>query len=58
MSRVEKQDKLWEKITENTDTGSWHLGEMLIVPQDPVFDTIGDELQCRWYGCRKKTIHA
>ena len=30
----------------------------LIVSQDPVFDTPGDELACAWNGCRNKTIHA
>ena len=26
--------------------------------QDPVFDTVGDQLDCPWTGCRKKTIHS
>lgn len=26
--------------------------------QKPVFDTVGDELECKWDGCRNKTIHA
>lgn len=25
--------------------------------EDPVFDTVGDQLDCPWTGCRKKTIH-
>ena len=30
----------------------------MIVSQDPVFDTPGDELECGWTSCRNKTIHA
>ena len=30
----------------------------LIVGQNEVFDTPGDELECGWTGCRNKTIHA
>ena len=28
------------------------------MPEDPVFDSPGDQLPCHWWGCRKKTIHA
>ena len=45
-------------MTENTKSGSWHLAGALVVSQDPVFDTPGDELECGWTGCRNKTIHA
>ena len=34
------------------------MGESLIVPQNPVFDTEGDELACGFTGCRNKSIHA
>jgi len=58
MTRQQKSDKIWGKIIENTDSGSWHLAGALVVAQDPVFDTPGDELECGWTGCRNKTIHA
>lgn len=58
LTRQQKSDKIWGKVTENTDSGSWHLAGALVVSQDPVFDTPGDELECGWTGCRNKTIHA
>ena len=42
----------------DTNPGSWHLAGALIVSEAPVFDTLGDELECGWTGCRNKTIHA
>ena len=58
LTRAEKSDKIWAKIIEDTSSGSWHLAGALVVSQDPVFDTPGDELACYWNGCRNKTIHA
>ena len=58
LTRQQKSDKIWGKITENSDSGSWHLAGALVVDQAPVFDTPGDELACYWNGCRNKTIHA
>lgn len=58
LSRKEKSDKIWAKVTENTTSGWWHLQGALIVDEDPVFDTPGDELVCGWTGCRNKSIHA
>ena len=49
---------IWSKVTENTKSGRWHLAGALIVDENPVFDTEGDELECYWNGCRNKTIHA
>ncbi len=57
-SRQTKSDKIWNKVTESTKSGGWHLAGALIVDQAPVFDTVGDELACYWNGCRNKTIHA
>jgi len=57
-SRQAKSDKIWNKVTESTKSGGWHLAGALIVDQAPVFDTVGDELACYWNGCRNKTIHA
>jgi len=57
-SRQTKSDQIWAKVTENAKSGSWHLAGALIVSEDPVFDTVGDELECGWTGCRNKTIHA
>ena len=31
LTRQEKSDKIWAKIIENTNSGSWHLGQALIV---------------------------
>ena len=31
---------------------------MLIVDEHPVMETPGDELVCKWNGCRNKTVHA
>ena len=58
LSRADKQTKIWDAVTADTKTGSWHLAQALIVSQDPVFDTPGDQLACPWTGCRPKTIHA
>lgn len=58
LSRKDKSDKIWGKVTESTESGGWHLAGALIVDQAPVFDTTGDELACAWNGCRNKTIHA
>ena len=58
LSRQEKSDKIWTKITENSKSGSWHFTETLFVGQNEVFDTKGDEFDCSWTGCRNKTIHS
>ena len=58
LSKEEKSDKIWAKVTENTESGGWHFAQTLIVGQDPVFDTVGDQLECSWTGCRAKTIHS
>jgi len=57
-SRTAKSDKIWARVIEDTTSGGWHLAGALIVDQNPVFDTKGDELECYWNGCRNKTIHA
>lgn len=57
-SRQAKSDSIWSKITENTKSGSWHLAGALMVDENVVFDTAGDEMPCGWTGCRNKTIHA
>jgi len=43
---------------ENLSGGSWHLAGALMVDENAVFDTKGDEMPCGWTGCRNKTIHA
>ena len=58
MSRQDKSDKIWAKITEDSSFGSWQLLKSLLVPQGPVFDTEGDEFLCGMTGCRQKTIHS
>jgi hypothetical protein len=58
LSRQDKSDKIWSKITENSKSGSWHFLETLTVGQNEVFDTKGDEFDCGWTGCRNKTIHS
>ena len=58
LSRQDKSDKIWAKVTEKSDSGSWHFIETLVVSQAPVFDTIGDEFDCGFTGCRDKTIHS
>ena len=57
-SASDKSDQIWAKVTANTKSGDWHLAGALIVGQNEVFDTPGDELECGWTGCRNKTIHA
>jgi len=58
LSREAKSDKIWNKVTENSKSGSWHFGGTLVVGQNEVFDTKGDEFDCGWTGCRNKTIHS
>jgi hypothetical protein len=58
LSRQEKSDKIWAKVTENSKSGSWHFTGTLFVGQNEVFDTEGDEFDCGWTGCRNKTIHS
>ena len=58
LSRAQKQDKIWSAVTADTTSGDWHFAQTLIVKQDPVFWTPGDQLACPWTGCRKKTIHS
>ena len=48
---------MWSKIIENVESGSTHFAGALLVGQDEVFDTTGDELECGFTGCRNKTIH-
>ena len=49
---------IWGKVTESDESGSWHFAQTLIIDENPVFDTEGDELACSRLGCRPKTIHA
>ena len=58
LSRQEKSDKIFAKVTENSKSGSWHFTGTLIVGQNEVFDTKGDEFDCGFTGCRNKTIHS
>ena len=58
LSRQDKSDKIWAKVTENDKNGSWHFVETLVVGQGEVFDTKGDEFDCGFTGCRDKTIHS
>jgi hypothetical protein len=58
LTRQAKSDKIWGKIIENSKMGSWHFTETLFVGQNEVFDTLGDEFDCGWTGCRDKTIHS
>ena len=58
LTRQAKSDKIWGKITENSEMGKWHFTETLFVGQNEVFDTAGDEFDCSWTGCRNKTIHS
>mmetsp|Transcript_4630 Transcript_4630/g.6107 ORF Transcript_4630/g.6107 Transcript_4630/m.6107 type:complete len:344 (+) Transcript_4630:29-1060(+) len=58
MSRQDKSDKIWAKVTENSKSGSWHFAQTLFVGQGEVFDTKGDEFDCGLTGCRNKTIHS
>ena len=57
-TRQQKADMIWGAVGESTKPGKWHLQGMLIVDENTVFDTPGDELPCYWNGCRNKTIHA
>ena len=57
-SAQEKSDMIWEKVTESDESGNWHFAQTLIIDENPVFDTEGDELACSRLGCRPKTIHA
>ena len=57
-TRAEKSDQIWSKITENSKSGSWHFAQTLLVGQNEVFDTKGDEFDCGFTGCRNKTIHS
>merc|ERR1712051_315664 len=58
MTRQEKSDKIWAKVTENNKSGKWHFAQTLFVGQKEVFETKGDEFDCGWTGCRNKTIHS
>ena len=58
LSRQDKSDKIWGKVTESSKSGSWHFGGTLVVGQNEVFDTKGDEFDCGFTGCRNKTIHS
>ena len=58
LSRALKAVKLWSKILGDIMPGQWHLDQALTVDQSLVFDTPGDELECDWNSCRKKTLHA
>ena len=58
LPRLLKGTKMWDKILENPSPGSWHLDKALTVDQKLVFDTPGDELECDYGLCRKKTLHA
>ena len=58
LTRQEKSDKIWAKVTENSKSGSWHFAQTLFVGQDEVFDVKGDEFDCGLTGCRNKTIHS
>jgi len=58
LTRYQKSDKIWAKVTENYKSGSWHFASTLLVGQNEVFDTKGDEFDCGWTGCRNKTIHS
>ena len=58
LTRQDKSDKIWGKITENSSMGKWHFAQTLFVGQNEVFDTKGDEFDCSWTGCRNKTIHS
>ena len=58
LTRQEKSDKIFAKITENSKSGSWHFAGTLVVGQNEVFDTLGDEFDCGFTGCRNKTIHS
>lgn len=52
LSRQEKSDKIWAKITENPTSGKTHFAKTLVVGQEEVFKTKGDEFDCGWTGCR------
>ena len=58
LSKEEKSDRIWAKVIENTESGEWHFAQAPIVPQDPVFDSVGDQLECSFVRCRPKTIHS
>ena len=58
MTRHDKSDKIWAKVTESSKSGRWHFGQTLFVGQKEVFDTVGDEFDCSLFGCRNKTIHS
>lgn len=59
LSRQEKSDMLWGKITENNQSGAFHSLQMLTMDMGLTFDMEGDEFDCHWlYGCRNKPIHA
>ena len=58
LSAEEKSDQIWSYVTASDESGSWHFGGTLVVDENPVFDTPGDEFECTWSGCRNKTIHS
>ena len=58
LTRQEKSDKMWNKVTEDSESGEWHFAETLFIGQNEVFDTKGDEFDCGYFMCRHKTIHS
>ena len=57
-TRQAKSDQIWSKVIADLTSGGWNLATVLTIPEDPVFDTPGDEMPCDSNGCRLKTIHA
>ena len=50
---------LWSQIKSDSSSGSWlHLPGVLIEDMAPTFDTPGDDMPCKWDGCRNKDIHS
>ena len=44
LSKEEKSDKIWAKVTENAESGGWHFAQTLLVGQDPSLTRLGMSL--------------
>ena len=46
LSRQDKADQIWNSVTGNAASMGWeHMSGMLVVDENPTFDTPGDTLQ-------------
>ena len=58
LSGAEKQDKIWEKVIEDTSSGQWTSIDVFFSDMKKTFGSPGDEMFCKSDGkCRTKTLH-